>query len=85
MADVSPDEKPVVGGLAGFVMDMVRRGRSGLGAVRTEKQMKLVETLQLGGKRQVMLVSCGERRFLVGVGAECVQTIVAVDAGEVWM
>jgi len=72
-----------VGGLAGFVIDMVRRGRSGLSATRAERTLKLVETLQLGGKRQLLLVSCDGKRFLVGVGAEGVQTIVAVDVDGV--
>ena len=75
--------RPVVGGFAGFVMDMVRRGRSGLAVTRAEKQLKLVEMLQLGGKRQLLLVSCEGRKFLVGAGVEGVQTIVAVDEGEV--
>jgi flagellar biogenesis protein FliO len=42
----------------------------------------LVETLPLGGKRQLMLVTCGEEMFLVGGGPESVETIVRLN-GEV--
>jgi hypothetical protein len=44
------------------------------------KQLQLMETLALGGKRQLMLVSCGGERFLVGGGPESVETIVHVKA-----
>jgi flagellar biogenesis protein FliO len=83
MSDARVVERPMVGGFAGFVIELVRRGRSGLGVARAEKSLKVVEVLQLGGKRQVMLVACGEQRFLVGAGAEGVSAIVPVDAGEV--
>jgi len=82
MGEAAIDAKrPAVGGLVGFAVEMVRRGRAGLGAARAERSMKLVETLQLGGKRQLMLVSCEGRQFLVGAGADGVQSIVAVDEG----
>lgn len=42
------------------------------------KQMQLLETLPLGGKRQLMLVSCAGERFLVGGSAESIETIVRV-------
>ena len=44
------------------------------------KQMQLLETLPLGGKRQLMLVSCAGERFLVGGGVESIETIVRVRA-----
>ena len=75
-------DSPVVGGLVGFLAGMARRGRFGLGAMRAERSLKLVETLSLGGRRQLMLVSCGEQRFLVGGGADGVQTIVAVGPAD---
>ena len=46
--------------------------------VAAERQMTLVETLSLGGRRQMMLVDCQGERFLVGCGADEVQTIVHV-------
>jgi flagellar biogenesis protein FliO len=65
-----------VQGLTGWVLGLLRswRGQSGV----QQKQMQLVETLSLGGKRQLMLVSCGGERFLVGGGLESVETIVRV-------
>ena len=68
---------PDMRGLAGWVFDLLR----GLGKRDAHvKQMELVETLALGGKRQLMLVSCGGERFLVGGGPESVETIVRVSA-----
>lgn len=43
------------------------------------RQLGLVETLSLGGRRQLMLVSCGEERYLVGGGPDSIETIVHVD------
>jgi hypothetical protein len=43
-----------------------------------DQQMQLMETLALGGKKQLMLVSCGGERFLVGGGSEGIETIVPV-------
>ena len=65
-------------GLAGWVL----RTLSGL-QQRTEKrharkQMRVVETLPLGAKQRLLLVSCGGERFLVGTGPESVGTIVRV-------
>ena len=53
-------------GLAGWLLGFVR-GRRG---VRQGQQrlMKVVETLPLSGKRQLMLVRCGDEHFLVGGG-----------------
>jgi len=68
---------PEVQGLAGWVLGLLR----GLGRREAQvKQMQLIETLALGGKRQLMLVSCGGERFLVGGGVESVETIVRVKA-----
>ena len=65
-------------GLAGWVFDRLRVWRGE--RVVQRKQMHLVETLSLGGKRQLMLVSCGGEQFLVGGGLENVETIVRVKA-----
>jgi flagellar biogenesis protein FliO len=68
---------PEVQGLAGWVLGLLR----GLGRREAQvKQMDLIETLALGGKRQLMLVSCGAERFLVGGGPESVETIVRLNA-----
>jgi flagellar biogenesis protein FliO len=69
---------PEVQGLAGWLLGLLR-GWPGRREAQV-KQMQLIETLALGGKRQLMLVSCGGERFLVGGGLESVETIVRVNA-----
>lgn len=63
-------------GLAGWVLRMMR----GRGYLReaAERQMRLEETLSLGGKRQLLLISCAGERFLVGGSMESVEVIVPV-------
>jgi flagellar biogenesis protein FliO len=69
-----------VSGLAGWVLGLLRRFRS---ECKPEiRQMHLLETLSLGGKRQLMLVTCGGEYFLVGGGAESLETIVRVRGEE---
>ncbi len=64
-------------GLAGWLLSMM--GRFTLPAKRQARQhMRVVETLPMGPKRHLFLVSCDGERFLVGGGAESVQTIVRV-------
>lgn len=79
MATVAAENKVQIGGLAGWAIAAVQRGRRNMLARRREKQMELIETLPLGGKRQLALVVCEGRRFLVGMGAESVDAIVAAD------
>lgn len=64
-------------GLAVWVLKLMR-------GIRIErepitKQLHLLETLALGGKRQLMLVSCGGMHFLVGGDMESVETIVQIQ------
>jgi len=40
--------------------------------------MEFIEVLQLGGKRQLMLVACAGRQYLVGAGSDSVQSIVEI-------
>ena len=69
-----------VGGIAGAVFERMyavwlrakMRGDA-------QRQMKVVETLSLGGKKQLVLVQCGGERYLVGTGAESVETMVRVE------
>lgn len=63
-------------GLAGWVLRMMR----GRGYLReaAEREMRLEETLSLGGKRQLLLISCAGERFLVGGSMESVEVIVPV-------
>ncbi len=42
--------------------------------------MEMVESLTLGGRKQLFLVECDRQRYLVGGGAEGVATIVAMGS-----
>ncbi len=46
------------------------------GTQARRRHMQILETLPLGAKKQLLLVGCDGERFLVGTGAEGVQTIV---------
>lgn len=66
------------GGLAGWLIKAVRRLREQSAATRgraAQRQMRLVETLNLGARRQLLLIECAGEKFLVGTGPESVQTI----------
>lgn len=52
------------------------------GGGASQRRMKLLETLSLGGKRQLMLVRCDDQTFLVGTGGEDVNAIVALHTGS---
>jgi flagellar biogenesis protein FliO len=65
-------------GLAGWVLSLLRGWRGQREIPR--KQLRLVETLPLGGKRQLMLVTCAGESFLVGGGMESVETIVRLKS-----
>jgi len=67
-----------VQGLAGWMLGLLRAWRGQREMQR--KQLRLVETLPLGGKRQLMLVTCAGESFLVGGGSESVETIVRLKA-----
>ncbi len=64
-------------GLADWLIHMYR-SRSWTGT-RPTAEMKLVETLQLGAKRQLMLVVCHGQHYLVGGGPESVDSIVPLN------
>jgi hypothetical protein len=67
-------------GLAGWLFRLLQ-GWRGEREVQ-QRQMRLVETLALGGKRQLMLVRCCGEQFLVGGGIDSVETIVRVQAED---
>jgi flagellar biogenesis protein FliO len=72
---ISPSE---VHGLVDWILKMFRVGRGQ--RETTRKQLRLVETLPLGGKRQLMLVACAGESFLVGGGVDSVEAIVRLKA-----
>jgi flagellar biogenesis protein FliO len=67
------------GGLGAWLMEFfqtpLRVRFAGIGKARAKRRMELVEMLQLGGKRQLMLVVCDGQRYLVGAGGDSVQSI----------
>lgn len=67
-----------VQGLAGWMLGLARGWREP--RVSQKRQLQLVETLSLGGKRQLMLVTCAGESFLVGGSLESVETIVRLRA-----
>ncbi len=69
---------PAIPELAGWVLRLLRGWR---GREMQREQLRLLETLSLGGKRQLMLVTCAGERFLVGAGPESVETIVPLKSG----
>ena len=76
-------EAQAVGGVAGWLMQATEwwKQRGVRDRRRAEKrQMFIVESIQLGPKQRVVLLKCGGDRFLVGTGAEGIQSIVRVGA-----
>jgi hypothetical protein len=71
-------------GLAGAALSSIRRlvrgGFAGMRRERAERHMRLIETLQLGGKRQLLLLVCDGRRYLAGTGGDSVQSIVEIPS-----
>ncbi len=55
-------------------------GKALSGRTRAGRRMELLEALSLGGRRQVMLVRCDGKTYLIGVGGDSVQSIV--EAGD---
>lgn len=60
-------------GFVGWLINSVLMRKQSRGRHR---RMELLETLSLGGRRQLMLVVCDGERFLVGVSGDAVQSIV---------
>lgn len=71
---------PNTEGLASWLVARLRvwQGKS----VAQQRQMQLVETLPLGGRRQLMLVACGGERYLVGGGPDSIEAIVRLTSQE---
>ena len=71
--------KMQVGGVAGCLLAWAKTWNLDGGMRRRpRRRMQLGEALAIGGKKQLMLVSCEGERFLVGTGADSVQSIVRV-------
>jgi hypothetical protein len=73
------------GPLSDAVMEACGRIRSRLEDARVaavrKRRMRVVESLSLGGRRQLLLVRCDEQEYLVGTGPDSVETIVLRQQG----
>ncbi len=72
-----------IGGFVGWVSEMSRWWQKRVMRERrreAKRQMFLVESIQLGPRQRVVLLRCGGDRFLVGTGADGIQSIVRVGA-----
>ncbi|MFC6644292.1 flagellar biosynthetic protein FliO [Granulicella cerasi] len=65
-------------GVPGWIARGVEHLRDGARRRRDEREMKLLETLPLAGKKQLVLVAVGGQRYLVGV-SDRVDAIVPVE------
>ncbi len=65
------------GGLTGWIFAWMRTGN--LKRSSAQKEMNLLETLPLGGRRQLILIECSGERFLVGCGAENIHAITPIS------
>jgi flagellar biosynthetic protein FliO len=48
----------------------------------SQRSMKVVDVLPLGGKRQLAVVRCYDRSFLIGMGEREVSLVAELDAAE---
>lgn len=67
-------------GLAAVLLRMWTNRRSAK-AVRA-REIELLETFSLGGRRELMLVRCAGERFLVGGNFDRIETMVKLEAGS---
>jgi len=68
-----------VGGLAGWLLEASRwwklRGKQQRRR-KARRRMLILESIVLGPKQRLVLLRCGNERFLVGTGPEGIHTIV---------
>jgi hypothetical protein len=76
----APKTQPAGASLAGRVLAILVRFmmNSRINQSAERKRMRIVETLSVGPRKQLVLVSCGGEHFLVGTGPESVHTITRV-------
>jgi hypothetical protein len=79
LESVPPANQGLAGWVAGALQGRIKIKWRGSAAARVEQHMELLETLSLGGKRQVMLIECEGERYLVGCGQDTVATIEKVS------
>ncbi len=78
LVEMNPDGEVQQSGLRRWFMAIVNL-LGGAGSPGSNKRhMRLIETLPLGAKRQLLLVSCDGQTFLIGAGPESVHSILPV-------
>jgi hypothetical protein len=82
-AKTNGNDSGLAGWLLGWIRGVARTGLGNLQRGRGQRRMELVETLQLGGKRQLMLVVCDGQRYLVGAGGDAIGSIEAIAPRQV--
>lgn len=80
MKPVEKAERREVQGLAGWAISLMKNRR--YPRETSERKLRLEETLPLGGKRQLLLISCAGEQFLVGGSLESVEVIVPVRPAQ---
>ncbi len=80
MMERREDQAPAaLGGVAGWLLTAWQTVRARGGErKRPRRELRVVESLAIGGRKQLLLVSCAGERFLVGTGSDGVGTIVRV-------
>jgi hypothetical protein len=74
------DRSGVATAILARIRAAARRGFARLGHARGGRHMELVERLELGGRRQLLLVVCDGQRYLVGAGSDSVHSIAEMRA-----
>jgi hypothetical protein len=69
-------------GLGDGLMGRLLRQLGALSRPRSAAQLEVLETLSLGGRRQVFLIACGGERYLVAAGADSVSALERVGGAE---
>jgi len=74
-----------IGGLAGWLMKAGRwwkvRGKQQRRR-KARRRMFILESIVLGPKQRLVLLRCGNERFLVGTGPEGIHTIVPTQGSH---
>jgi hypothetical protein len=73
------DRAGLAGPLGAWVQRIFRDRFPRMGKAGLDRRLKLVETLQLGGKCQLMLILCDGRPVLIGAGGDSIQSMVEIQ------
>ena len=83
MRQMNEPQRGFAGLLLEWLRSVFRSGLANMGKARCDRRMELIETLSLGGKRQLMLVLCDGQKVLVGAGGDSVHSITEMKDSAV--